>query len=317
MVPDAELVAAARAGDAGSLGALLERHRGRLVAIALSYLGHGPQVEDAVQEACLRAMTRLHTLRDPLLARPWLEEIQRNVCRMALRERRQAEVALSGISVPRGDPERAIEEELDGRLLGGWIRRALSRLPADLCATALLRHFGTFDSYEEIARILGVPVGTVRSRLAEVRRRLSEALASEAAARHGAGDRDAEARARHDGELLARLHFGARDAFLRRFSSDLELRLEGRWYRGRERLELEVDGDLRAGTKYFPVRALGSGPVSVLEFRIENPPDNPFRCPPAGSLVYIHRGQAVARAFVYMAARPSASERRAIMEKTR
>lgn len=307
VVQDAELVAAARAGDAGSLGAFLERHRGRLVAIALSYLGHGPQVEDAVQEACLRAMTRFHTLRDPLLARAWLEEIQRNVCRMALRERRQAAAALGRIAVPQGDPEGAIEEELDRRSLGGWVRRAIARLPEDLRATALLRHFGTFDSYNEIARILGIPVGTARSRLVEVRRRLSQALLDEAAPRDGASEGDAQACARHHAELWTRLHSGGRDAFLRQFSPDLELRMENRWYRGRERLELEVDGDLRTGTRNIPARALGSGSVSVFELRIESPPDDPFRCPPRrlgrlrpprrdrGSGVCVHGGPALRR----------------------
>ena len=53
---DAELARAAQGGDAASLGILLERHRAPLHALALRFLGHGPDVQDAVQEAFLIAL---------------------------------------------------------------------------------------------------------------------------------------------------------------------------------------------------------------------------------------------------------------------
>ena len=77
------LVRAAQAGDTAGLGALLERHRSRLHAIAVSMLGHGPQAEDAVQDAFLIALRRIGELRDPAAARAWLVAILVNVCRGA------------------------------------------------------------------------------------------------------------------------------------------------------------------------------------------------------------------------------------------
>ena len=82
---DAALVRAAQAGDTAGLGALLERHRSRLHAIAVSILGHGPQAEDAMQDACLIALRRIGELRDPAAARAWLTTILVNVCRGQLR----------------------------------------------------------------------------------------------------------------------------------------------------------------------------------------------------------------------------------------
>ena len=82
---DADLVRAAQAGDTAGLGALLERHRSRLHAIAVSILGHGPQAEDAVQDACVIALRRIGELRDPAAARAWLAAILVNVCRGQLR----------------------------------------------------------------------------------------------------------------------------------------------------------------------------------------------------------------------------------------
>jgi DNA-directed RNA polymerase specialized sigma24 family protein len=82
---DAGLVRAAQAGDTAGLGALLERHRARLHAIAVGVVGHGPAAEDAVQETFLIALRRIGELRDPAAARAWLATILVNVCRAELR----------------------------------------------------------------------------------------------------------------------------------------------------------------------------------------------------------------------------------------
>ena len=62
---DADLVAAARGGDAAALGLLLERHRPRLFATAIRLLGYQSDAEDAVQETCLAAMRHIGSVRDP------------------------------------------------------------------------------------------------------------------------------------------------------------------------------------------------------------------------------------------------------------
>ena len=58
---------------------------------------------------------------------------------------------------------------------------ALQRLPEPLRVSAMLRYFGSYDSYDEVATILGVPIGTVRSRLSEAKIKLAEALLASAA----------------------------------------------------------------------------------------------------------------------------------------
>lgn len=82
---DAELIGAARNGDAAALGALIERHRPGMRAVALAMLGWGPDADDAVQDAILIALSRLGDLRDPAAAGPWLRTITRNAARMRLR----------------------------------------------------------------------------------------------------------------------------------------------------------------------------------------------------------------------------------------
>lgn len=82
---DAALARAAQAGDAAGLGALFERHRARLHAVAVGMLSHGPDADHAVQDAILIALRRVGELREPAAAGGWLVAILVNVCRAQLR----------------------------------------------------------------------------------------------------------------------------------------------------------------------------------------------------------------------------------------
>jgi RNA polymerase sigma-70 factor (ECF subfamily) len=80
-VDDADLVRAARSGDIAALGALLERYRAQMMAVAVSLLGNHPDTEDVVQDACIQALRRIGDVRDPAGVRGWLIAIVANGCR--------------------------------------------------------------------------------------------------------------------------------------------------------------------------------------------------------------------------------------------
>jgi len=148
---DAELVAAARSGDAASFGALLERHRAGMRAVALSLLGWGPDAEDVVQDAMLVALQRLGGLRDPAAVGPWLKAITRNAARMRLRSANdetplgeQAQDVVSRAPTP--------QEILDDHALRDWVWSALETLSEPLQVAVLLRYFTQVGSYGQIAR---------------------------------------------------------------------------------------------------------------------------------------------------------------------
>jgi RNA polymerase sigma factor (sigma-70 family) len=82
---DRELVLAAQAGDVATLGLLLERHRASVYGACVRILGRGPAAQDAVQDACVVALRRLHELRDADAFAGWLHAIARNACLMELR----------------------------------------------------------------------------------------------------------------------------------------------------------------------------------------------------------------------------------------
>ncbi|MFB7056056.1 RNA polymerase sigma factor [Streptomyces vinaceus] len=183
---DEELTRRAQAGEAGALGLLIARHQASMRAVALSLLGHGPDVDDAVQDASLTALRRIGDVRDGTAVGAWLRAVVRNSCRMRLRATHEVP-GLDGLAPLRlGDdglsqPERHIERHA----MRDWIWEAVEGLPQHLRLVLMLRHFSGITSYQEIADACEVPVGTVRSRLSHARARMAQALAATAVQAHG------------------------------------------------------------------------------------------------------------------------------------
>jgi RNA polymerase sigma-70 factor, ECF subfamily len=139
------------------------------------------EAQDAVQDAVLRALRYFETYRDGD-ARAWLLAIVRNCC---LTRQRRAQVERANISFvedidvardegSRGTDARAIEQSERAAL-----QRALAALPDEFREVIVLREVQGL-SYREISDVVGVPIGTVMSRLARGRRRLASTLGVDA-----------------------------------------------------------------------------------------------------------------------------------------
>lgn len=305
---DAELVGLAQRGDATSLGVLLERHRALLHALALRMMGHGPQAEDAVHDTFLIALRKIDQVREPAAVGGWLCTVLRNVCYTRLREDR-GEIPLDELSLraERASSEPSAEEYIDRLAMRGWVWTALSELPEVLRVTAILRYFGSYSSYEEIAAILGVPVGTVRSRLSQVKLKLADALLETAGLAHDEARRLTESRTRFFSAAMEEMNRQkGYELMASEIADDLVVVLPGGpALRGREFLIRDVEGDLEVGTKKHLTKVLVSKEVTVLEGTLENPPDDPNRCPPAASQVLFYRGGRIQQMHIYFAPPPS------------
>lgn len=138
------------------------------------------QAEDAVQEAALRAMRYFDTLRDGD-ARPWFLGIVRNTCFDTMARARQwpqGQAFDDEDANGEGAPDEAPGPEalLYERELGARVDAAIRALPPPLREVVVLREIEGLD-YAAIARIAGVPAGTVMSRLSRARERLRHVLA--------------------------------------------------------------------------------------------------------------------------------------------
>jgi RNA polymerase sigma-70 factor, ECF subfamily len=168
---DAELLAAHRAGDRRAFGELAARHTDLLWAVAARTLRHPEDAADAVQEALVAAYRRAGSYRGDAAVRTWLTRILVNNCIDRLRrDRSHADLPLGGHDPVARHPDLATE--LATRLS---VREALAVLPvAQRVAVVLVDVQGW--SVADVAQVLEVPVGTVKSRCARGRARLAVLL---------------------------------------------------------------------------------------------------------------------------------------------
>ena len=134
--------------------------------------------EDVVQEACLRAMKHFGAFKGGD-ARPWLLAIVRNTYYTWIHRNRSSE-ALTPFDEEHDvhvsdapDPEMLLVQETERQLL----RRALRKLPTEFLEVIVLREFEEL-SYQQIADLAQIPLGTVMSRLARARRRLAQIVSN-------------------------------------------------------------------------------------------------------------------------------------------
>jgi RNA polymerase sigma factor (sigma-70 family) len=311
VLSDAELVRIAQKGDATSLGILLERHRAPLHALALRFLGYGPDAQDAVQDAFLIALRTIERLREPEAVGGWLRGVLRNVCLRRLRER-QGEILfeeeLPRSSVGSGFLESSVEETIDRMAMREWVWSALGKLPENLQVTAMLRYFSGHSSYEEISATLGVPMGTVKSRLNTAKLRLAEALLKTASLEHDETRRLIEARVNVFEAAYAEYNRAEGcDILASAYSEEMMFSLsDGRVFtRGYEFITKEWRETLEIGVQMRPKEVISSKDVAVIECDTDSPPEYPEHCPPAISQVAVYREGRIYRLHWYFPLRPA------------
>jgi RNA polymerase sigma-70 factor (ECF subfamily) len=153
-----------------------------LYRAALRLTRRTSDAEDLVQETCLRAFRSLEQLQHPPAAKVWLFSILRSVF---LRQAEQASarpalLSLEDIDDSRLTASEALQDAYENilpvrRTLVDEVRQAIVRLPLPYREAIILAHIAGF-SYREMAHILGVPRGTVMSRLFRARRMLRTSL---------------------------------------------------------------------------------------------------------------------------------------------
>jgi RNA polymerase sigma-70 factor, ECF subfamily len=180
--PDGALVEAAASGSREAFDELVRRHQTAIVALVRALTAGGDEAEDLAQEAFVRAWRSLRSFRGDSAFRTWLHRVAINVVRTSQTRRTRllrifvpfAGPAPDGRSPDLRDADEPVDEALSRRQI---VERALSELPDDLRVAVTLRDLQGLD-YKEIAGVLGVPIGTVESRIFRARQRLKPLLAS-------------------------------------------------------------------------------------------------------------------------------------------
>ncbi len=171
---DIDLVELARAGDRRAFDELLRRHDARMRALAYKLTADRNRMDDALQEAYLKAYRALPRFRPGSDFGTWLYRITYNACIDELRKRKRHPITTEDPTDPesrRPGPERVVSA-------AETVRGALAGLPVDQRVTVVLVDGEGFD-HREAAKILGVAPGTVASRLHRARAALRRILGEE------------------------------------------------------------------------------------------------------------------------------------------
>jgi RNA polymerase sigma-70 factor (ECF subfamily) len=161
---DGTLAERAQRGDRDALEQLLRRHHDRIAALCRRMCGNDADAADATQEALIALVRGLDRFDGRAAFGTWAYRVATNACLDELRRRsRRPVVGLDGSVDPvaGGDPAASVAASID-------VDRALATVPLEFRVAVVLRDLCALD-YREIAEVLGVPVGTVRSRIARGR----------------------------------------------------------------------------------------------------------------------------------------------------
>jgi RNA polymerase sigma-70 factor, ECF subfamily len=184
---DAADVARFRAGDEAAFEPLCLRHEAPIFRLCSRMLGNADDALDAAQETFLRAFRSLRGFRGEATFRTWLTGIAINVCRNKLTSA-ATRAARHTVPLVDEDPETGETRNVDppdlrpspeatarGAELGRALEQALVTLAPEYREALLLREMQGLE-YDELAAVLGCPVGTIKSRLNRARAALRQAL---------------------------------------------------------------------------------------------------------------------------------------------
>ncbi len=166
------LVAAVQNGDTLALTPLFSRYVDPAYAIALSILRNEQDAEDAVQAAFTRALDRIQQLRPGSRFGPWFYRVLRSTClNLRRRELLRSHSELADVAGSGDDPHRTLERTR----ARDQVMKALAHLPERQRTAVMMYDLEGYD-HAEIARILGIAVGTSRANLHHGRQALRQIL---------------------------------------------------------------------------------------------------------------------------------------------
>ena len=279
---------AALEGDKKAFGSLFEWYNPRLYAHALRLCGNTPIAQDAVQETFISAFIHRSSLRDPSLFYPWLKRILINHCYRLLKKERSSESEL--IETKDILIQQSIEENFDRTANRQWVYVALNKLSDELRACVMLKYFTRFKSYEDIALILGIPIGTVRSRLSAAKGKLLSAYKRISDTTDNAM-KESRRWSSYYLYLWQNLYENrvVRNEFIQHMHPSMNVRFtSGKLRRGRILLDAALEDDIRHGSQLCVDEVSSSGDVSVISGANLNSQEHPHHCP-ASTVVVLFR----------------------------
>tara|TARA_B100000700_G_scaffold291191_1_gene349970 strand:+ start:37 stop:618 length:582 start_codon:yes stop_codon:yes gene_type:complete len=178
---DEELISKFQDGDVGAYTQLVNRYKDRLFNFIYRFVYDIDKAEDLLQDTFLKLYTHKHSYQEIAKFSTWLYTIAGNLAKTELRKlKRRKTYSVSDLT--RDDhefviksPDGTAENDAETRNIEKNIQKALNQLPQDFKTIIILRDLQEL-SYEDISRIVDVPIGTVKSRINRGRLKLQKLL---------------------------------------------------------------------------------------------------------------------------------------------
>lgn len=180
---DSDLISRAKSGDSKSYDKLLKKYKNSVYSLVLRMVRNSQEAEDLTQEAFIKAFNSLASFNEEYAFSTWLYKIATNNCIDFFRKRKLQTYSLdkpiqykdSEIQHEIPDPDLNPEKSIMASERNKLIKEAINKLPEKYHRAIVLRH-SEEKSYEEIAEILGLPLGTVKARIFRAREMLNKTL---------------------------------------------------------------------------------------------------------------------------------------------
>lgn len=176
---DLQLVAASKRGDQDAFAGLVQRYQRRVFNLVYRMLQQYEEASEITQETFLAAWQGLPSFRGDARFATWLYRIAYNCSLKQLEQRRRDKALQTALQVEqvleREDSAKRTDAQLDARDRQAFIQEHLSHLPAKYRIVLILRHIQDM-TYEEMAEILTMPIGTIKTHLFRARNLLKERL---------------------------------------------------------------------------------------------------------------------------------------------
>ena len=171
---DRQLIAASKGGDQDAFAQLVQRYQRRVFNLVYRMLQQYEEANETTQETFLAAWQGLPAFRGDARFATWLYRIAYN-CSLKQLEQRKRDKALQVALEAEQDNAKLTDTEMDVRDRQALVREHLSHLPAKYRIVLILRHLQDM-TYEEMAEILTMPIGTIKTHLFRARNLLKERL---------------------------------------------------------------------------------------------------------------------------------------------
>ncbi|GAC1375199.1 MAG: RNA polymerase sigma factor RpoE [Ktedonobacteraceae bacterium] len=172
---DAALVTASRAGDQDAFAVLVQRHQRRVFNLVFRMLQQYEEANEVTQDAFFSAWQGLPSFRGDARFSTWLYRIAYNCALKQLEQRKRDNALQVAIQAESVDNDERIDVEIEAHDRQAIVREHLLTLPAKYRVVLILRHLQEM-TYEEMAEILTMPIGTIKTHLFRARNLLKERL---------------------------------------------------------------------------------------------------------------------------------------------